>query len=191
MHSHQLVQTTIAWYRSRVWSSHVVSSRVQNMYSAEKSCRTEQFAKRALMSTGGLPTVLFITDVFTVGPTKITEGGTFWHCRPSQFWYRNWRVLRPLVDPWNTRLLVSQARLDGPRTHFCFRLCCRGNGFWNHFLQPDKQAYKTTHFTIPTWFSFFRVNNHFSFRKARNRKNKSVQLFLVWDTMVQARCSKS
>ena len=90
---------------------------------------------------------------------------------------------RPLVIPRNTRLLDSQARFDRPRTRFCFGPCCRGNDYGNHSLQPDKEPDRTTHFTIPTWFSFFRVNNHFSFRKARNRKNKSVQLFLVWDTM--------
>ena len=81
--------------------------------------------------------------------------------------------------PRNTRLVVSQTRLDGPRTHFCFGSCCRVSGFRNYFRQPDKQPDKTTHFTIPTWFSFFRVNNHFAFRKARRRKQLRGR-FIGW-----------
>ena len=53
----------------------------------------------------------------------------------------------PLANPRNTRLLVSQARLDRPRTRFCFGSCYPGNGFRNHFLQPDKN--QTKPLTLP------------------------------------------
>ena len=89
----------------------------------------------------------------------------------------------PLVDPRNTRLLVSQARLDGPRTHLCFGPCCRGKWLPKPLSLTRQEPDKTTHFTICRWFSFRRQTTTILFRNARSRKNKSVQSISVWETL--------
>ena len=61
------------------------------------------------------------TGIFTVDTPKSTEGGTIRPCQSSPFPQRERCALDPVVDPWNTLLMASQTRLDGPQTYLCRR----------------------------------------------------------------------
>ena len=71
----------------------------------------------------------------------------------------------PVIDPRNTRLLVSQTRLDRPRTRFCFGSCCRGKWLRKPISSTRQKPDKTTHLTNRRWFSFSLSNNQIAFPK--------------------------
>ena len=111
----------------------------------------DEFEKKALMRPDVFKPVYFSQTFSLSDPTKSLKVGRSDIATRPHFDDQIDDFLT-LVDPRNTRLLVSQDRLDGPRTVFSFRSCCRPNDFGNHLLQPDKEPDKTTQLTIPSWF---------------------------------------